>query len=197
MKQIFILFALLLTVAGYSQEYGMPLALGIRLSPDGVGVTGKVFIGPYWAVDIQANGSDGFTWWSEKTADGDSRSLPVDNTDIGPSWTVSSLLEHNIIFNNVSWRIYGGAGFHFGKWDRYNHRYDERKPKPEGIFGFDGVVGGEYLFKTLPLGISAEVKPAINCFNDDFVFFPNNLFGLSIRYYFGHLVPLYYYKKGT
>ncbi len=195
MKQTFILSALLFMAAiGYSQEYGMPPGLGLRLSPDGVGVTGKVFIGPYWAVDLQVNGSDGFNWSeAEKTVIGDGRSQAVDK--IGPSWTAGSLLEYNIIFKDVSWRIYGGAGFHFGKWDRFNYRYDERKPKPEGIFGFDGVLGGEYLFKTLPLGISAEVKPGINCFNDNVVFFPNNLFGLSIRYYFGHLVPLYYYKK--
>lgn len=190
MKQTFILCAILfMTTTGDSQDYGMPPALGLRLSPDGVGITGKVFIGPYWAVDMQVNGSDGFNWnEAGKTVIGDVRAETVDR--IGPSWTAGGLLERNIIFNNVSWRVYGGAGFHFGKWDRFNHRYDARKPKSEGIFGFDGVIGGEYLFKRVPLGISAEVKPAINCFND-IVFFPNNLFGLSVRYYFGHLVPIY------
>ncbi len=197
MKQAFILFALLFMAAIVrSQEYGMPPGLGFRLSPDGIGVTGKVFMGPRWAVDMQVNGSEGFNWWAEKTAMDDKRAMPANNNSIGQSWIAGWLMEYNIIFNNVSWRIYGGTGFHFGKWDRFNHRDDERAPKSEGIFGFDGVVGGEYLFKSLPLGISAEVKPAINCFNNDVVFFPNNLFGLSIRYYFGHLVPLYYYKKG-
>lgn len=176
--------------SGRPHDYSMPPAVGLRLSPDGLGITGKLFFGTSWALDLQVNGSQGFRVPEVNSAQGGERPARREGDPGGRSWTAGGLMEYNYIFNNVSWRIYGGAGAHFGKWDRYDHLNDPKADLPEGIFGFDAVLGGEYLFKRIPLGISAEVKPAVNVFNDA-VFFPNNMLGASVRYYFGHLVTAY------
>lgn len=159
-----------------------PSGAGLRVSPDGLGLNGKFFLSPYIAIEAQINGSMGFNNYRPATSD-----VPAKGSVTGSSWSAVGLVEYNYIFPNVSWRIFTGGGFHFGKWDRYDHASNEMAPKPQGIFGFDAILGVEYLFKSQPLGISAEVKPAINVV-PDITFFPANMIGLSFRYYFGHRV---------
>ena len=83
-----------------------------------------------------------------------------------------------------SWRIFFGGGAHFGVWD-HDYRYNPERSGPdrdEAIFGFDGIGGVEYIFKNIPLGLSADIKPAVNLVSD-VDFFPHNMFGFSARYY--------------
>jgi hypothetical protein len=164
-------------------DAGGPAGLGVRISPDGAGITAKFFIDPRIALDVQINGSEGIRNSTIKSSD-----VKKEIAGYGPGWAATGLLEYNFIFSNVSWRIYAGGGLHAGKWDRYNHRDNDLAAPVQGIFGVDGVLGAEYLFKRLPLGISAEVKPAWN-FLEEAAFYPDNMIGASVRFYFGHLVP--------
>lgn len=159
----------------YAQKGGPtinPVGIGFRISPDGAGVTAKVFLGHHWALEGQVNGSEGSDNW------------PGDNTKDGPGWAIVGLAEYHLILPDPSWRIYFGPGMHFGKWDRYDHRLYENRPLPQGIWGIDGIFGLEYLFKSIPIGLSADIKPAMNYVHDA-AFYPNNFFGVSARYYFG------------
>ena len=169
-----ILIIILLVLFYGTSAYGqMPNAFGIGLrgTPDGGGITGKYFLNHEWALEgqLNASGGSGFT----------------DND--GPSVALVGLMEYNWVLPDPSWRIFAGPGLHAGTWDRYNDGYfyyDNTHSGTQGIFGIDGIVGVEYIFRPVPIGISADVKPALN-FARDFAFFPNNFFGLSGRYYFG------------
>ena len=47
------------------------------------------------------------------------------------------------------------------------------------------MIGGvEYVFDYVPVGISVDVKPAVNFYNGISAFL-NNILGLGVRYYFG------------
>ncbi len=152
-----------------------PIAIGVRASPDGAGVTARFFFNTHLAIEAQLAGSEGVYH------------QPDDAAPYGPSWSATGLLEYNILFRDPSWRIYAGGGLHFGKWDRYDHTDNERAQLPQGIFGFDAVFGGEYIFKSFPIGLSADIKPAVNV-SSEAAFFPNNMIGVSARYYFGRRV---------
>ena len=163
-----------------------PDGIGVRMSPDGAGITGKFYLNTHFAIETQINGSEGFN--NANSERNKNPENPVENTVSGRSWAGVGLLEYHYVFHNVSWRIFAGAGLHIGKWDRFDQQDHPEEEGPQGIFGVDGIIGAEYLFKSLPLGISADVKPAEN-FTVEHAYFPNNMIGFSIRYYFGHLVP--------
>lgn len=143
--------------------------IGIRATPDGGGFNGKFMVGKYLALEGQLN-------------IGGIYRLP------GESFTAVALLEGVIPLPDPSWRLFFGGGLHAGAWD--NRRwYDNRDDvwvddRPEPIIGIDGIGGVEYVFKNIPLGLSADVKPAINFTGDGPEFFNHNLVGLSARYYF-------------
>jgi len=134
-----------------------PIALGFRATPDGGGFTGKFFLDHNLAFEAQLNGAGLYE---------------------GNSVTAVGLMEYHIDLPAPGWRIYFGAGIHFGLWDHYYNYSDQ------GIFGIDAIGGVEYLFRHIPLGLSADVKPAVN-FAPDVEFFPHNIVGVSARYYFG------------
>ena len=176
MKRILNLVTITLTMlfgaGNINAQMVSPMALGIRATPDGGGFTGKFFLDHNWAIEAQLNASGGSGYT---------------NYD-GPSMAVVGLLEYHIILPDPCWRIFLGPGLHFGSWDRYNDGYsyyDRSYRGVQGIFGFDGILGVEYVFKSIPLGLSADIKPAMNVARD-VAFFPNNFFGVSGRYYFGH-----------
>jgi hypothetical protein len=52
------------------------------------------------------------------------------------------------------------------------------------LFGFDGILGVEYVLSAIPLSISVDAKPAFS-FVSGLTQFPNNTYGLSFRFYFG------------
>ena len=152
----------------FAQDDGS-FAVGVRVSPDGGGFTAKYFPDRNLSFELQVNGSGGY----------------YNTANDGPSAVVVGLVEYNIIFPDPSWRVFIGPGLHGGSWDRNNGNFNDYARTSQGIFGIDGIVGVEYIFKPVPIGISADIKPAVN-FAPDVAFFPNNFFGMSARYYFSH-----------
>lgn len=171
--QKLILFLGLLTATSFStpdaNAQGGRGAIGLRATPDGGGFTGKVFMSKYLAFEGQLNVGGIF-------------SLP------GESFTGVALLEAHIPLPDPSWRLIFGGGLHAGVWENgrwYNERdnrwvYDRGEP----IVGIDAIGGVEYVFKKIPLGLSADIKPAVNFTGGGPDFFPHNMFGASARYYF-------------
>lgn len=144
-------------------------AVGLRATPDGGGFTIKGFMSRYLAFDGMLN-IGGVTYRP------------------GASYTAVGLLEAHIPLPDPSWRLIFGAGLHGGVWDNgpwYNYRQDYWEyNRSEPIFGIDGIGGVEYVFKKIPLGLSADIKPAINFSGAGPYLFDHNMFGLSARYYF-------------
>jgi len=139
-----------------------PFAIGLRANPDGVGITGKYFFIEPVNIELMVNGSGG-TYYSN-----------------GPSATFVGLLEYNFIFPDPAWRIFLGGGAHVTSWKQYPESNNPRQT----LLGLDAIAGIEYVFYEVPIGISLDIKPAIN-FIDGVTSFPNNTFGLGVRYYFG------------
>lgn len=166
MKRILVFTALALTTITTVFAQKANTALGLRATPDGGGFTGKFFIDPNLAIEAQVNAGGIFGLEGE-------------------SFNVVGLAEYHISLPDPSWRLFFGGGLHFGVWDR-GRRYSNREGRfidgNEGIFGIDGIGGVEYVFKNIPLGLSADFKPAIN-FLSDVDFFPHNMFGVAGRFY--------------
>lgn len=168
MKRIVLfLFGMLLTTGiGYTAkaQSGM-VGLGLRATPDGGGFNVKYFIDQNLSFEGQMNAGG---------------ILGLE----GESFNVVGLLAYNVILPDPSWRIFFGGGAHFGVWD-HDYRYNPERIDRDGdefIFGFDGIGGAEYIFKNIPLGLSADIKPAINLVSD-VDFFPHNMFGFTAKYY--------------
>lgn len=142
--------------------------LGLRLTPDGGGFTGKFFMDRNLAIEAQVN-AGGVLGWEE-----------------GTSFNAVALVEYHIILPRPEWRLFFGGGIHAGVWDHnrniYNAETRRYNDDNEGIFGIDGIGGVEYRFRKAPIGLSADFKPAVN-FARDVNFFPHNMFGLSARFY--------------
>jgi len=168
MKKVLLFLSGLLFIGCLSQPafaQGGRTGLGLRMSPDGAGFTGKFFVDRNLAIEAQLNAGGVFG--------GD-----------GQSVNAVGLLEYHIALPDPSWRIFFGGGAHIGTWER-GGRYKEDRwedDHKEFIFGIDGVGGVEYIFKKIPLGLSADFKPAINLVSD-VDFFPHNMFGVSARIY--------------
>lgn len=143
-------------------------AIGVRATPDGGGFTAKVFVSEHIALEGQLNAGG------------------VIGLE-GESFNAVGLVEAHIPLPNPQWRLIFGGGMHAGAWDRsvwYRASDDSYiRNRAEPIFGFDGIGGVEYLFSNIPLGLSADIKPAINIASS-VDFFPHNMFGISARYYF-------------
>lgn len=156
------LFIILLTTGSALAQITAPFAAGLRGNYDGGGVNLRFFFNENLAIEGQANLSNG-------THDGG-----------GPSHTGLLLLEGHVVLPNPNFRIFLGAGAHYGTWQRYTNAAALK----ENAFGFDLIAGGEYVFTKVPLGISLDVKPAFSLLGGTTVF-TANMFGLSLRYYFG------------
>lgn len=143
-------------------------AIGLRATPDGGGFTGKVYISRYLAFEGMLNAGG---------------ILGLD----GESFTAVALLEAHIPLPDNSWRLLFGGGLHGGVWDNgrwYRYRDDVWVNDPQPIIGIDAIGGVEYIFKNIPLGLSADIKPAINFTGGGPEFFSHNMFGLSARFVF-------------
>jgi hypothetical protein len=83
---------------------------------------------------------------------------------------------HMNIPDAPQWRWFFGAGAHIGTWSH------------EGVnatlIGIDGIIGIEYLIKTVPIGISLDFKPAFDFSNYADNFIAHNTIGIAGRYYF-------------
>jgi hypothetical protein len=131
-------------------------ALGIRLSPDGAGFTGKYFTSPNQAVEAQINGGGVFAYEGESVI---AVFLIEGYQDLAPQW-----------------RGFLGGGGHVGSWDRELDR-------SRFALGLDGIIGIEHMLKDAPVAFSLDFKPAIN-FTPKLSYFPHNSIGLAVRYYF-------------
>ena len=147
----------------YAQDESVPpFAVGLRANPDGAGVVAKYFFVETVSIEAMLNGSSGSYYQN------------------GPSTTFVGLLEYNFIFNDPAWRIFIGPGAHVGSSKPYA---DNNTPR-QAVYGLDAIAGIEYVFYEVPIGLSLDVKPAINFING-VTEFPANTFGLGVRYYFG------------
>lgn len=135
--------------------------VGLRMTPDGGGATVKYFFDRNLAIEGQLNAGG---------------IVALEGTSI----TAVGLVEYHITLPDPAWRIFFGGGAHFGNWDRDDYRGNQF------IFGIDGIGGVEYTFKKIPLGLSADFKPAVN-FVTDVEFFPHNILGASARFYLGRM----------
>jgi hypothetical protein len=165
MKKIYLLLtALVLSFTFNTASAQGNIGLGLRFTPDGAGFSGKFFMDRNWAFEAQLNAGGIFGLEGE-------------------SFNAVGLFEYHIMLPDPNWRIFLGAGFHFGAWD---HRwYNENKRlwrDSEPIFGIDGVGGVEYKFSNMPLALSLDFKPAVN-FVSDVAFFPHNIIGFGARFY--------------
>ncbi|RYD55222.1 MAG: hypothetical protein EOP56_16885 [Sphingobacteriales bacterium] len=139
---------------------GSRTGLGLRFSPGGVGFTGKFFTSNKSAFELQLNAG---------------------GIGGGESFTAVGLYEYHIPVEG-GWRAYLGVGAHLGVWE-HNWKNDGRwKYGNEPIFGVDGIVGIEYVFRKAPIGLSLDVKPAVNLISD-VDYFPHNVVGLAVRFY--------------
>lgn len=164
-----ILFSLVIIL--FSSQYSFAQnddpSIGIRLTPDGAGGSGKLFFKKNLAFEGQIN-MGGIVGGGSK------------------SYTVVGLLEYHIPLSDPSWNIFFGGGLHAGIWQRNNDFFMKegrtKNNNQNGIFGIDVIGGVEYSIKHTPLSISADFKPAINFYNEVDLF-PNNMFGISLRYH--------------
>ncbi len=159
---LFLMFLGIVSVQAQDEQVP-PFAIGLRANPDGAGITAKYFFIPAVSIEAMINGSGG-TYYGN-----------------GPSTTFLGLIEYNFIFNDPSWRIFIGPGAHVTSW----RQYPELKEPRQTLMGLDAIIGVEYVFYEIPIGISLDLKPAMN-FGNSVTSFPNNSAGLGVRYYFGN-----------
>lgn len=160
--RLFTLMLLLAGCAAFSNQahaQGGDAAIGLRLTPDGAGFTGKFFVDKPLAIEAQLNAGGIFAFEGE-------------------SVTAVGLVEYHIQLPDPSWRLFFGGGAHIGTWDR-----DYRRGNDEFIFGLDAIGGVEYQMKNIPIAFSGDFKPAVNIVSRA-DFFPHNMFGAAARYYF-------------
>lgn len=135
--------------------------LGIRSSLDGAGFTAIHFLTNSYAIEGQLNV-------------GGQRALR------GQSTYSCLLLEYHLDLPMPYVRIYFGGGLQGGNWV---HRQDEEY-EDEVMLGLCGIGGVEFWLRRVPLSISGDLRPGIN-YVQEVEFFPHNLVGISLRYYFG------------
>ena len=171
MKYVYILVASALilfgTTSANAQMTQAPYGLGLRADPDGAGISGKYYFCDHVNFEAMLNGSSGSHSYGYR------------------STVFVGMAEYNISISSQAWHIYIGPGIHIGSEKKSHHEYGDVTDSKHGIFGFDVIGGVEYSCKYVPVGIALDVKPGFNL-DGGMTTFPNNLFGLGIRYYFGN-----------
>ncbi|MBL7692911.1 MAG: hypothetical protein JNM41_15060 [Flavipsychrobacter sp.] len=164
------LLAIGMSAITYAQDHNHPYAAGLRASPDGVGATVRYHPSELIAIEGQLNFSGGRP-----------SGLPSSS---GKSTMAGILAQVNAPLIGPQVMMFFGVGAHYGSWIRYKD-----VSKNETMYGLDVVFGVEYRFSDMPLGVSVDVKPSLN-YAPDVTYFPNNILGLSARYYFGNKVRM-------
>jgi hypothetical protein len=161
MKSRSIVLAFLMQLATATLAQPGRTGLGIRSSLDGAGFTAIQLINRSYAIEGQLNV-------------GGQRALR------GQSLYVCMLLQYHLDLPVPYVRIYFGGGAQGGYWV---HR-QEAEHEQEVMAGLSGVGGVEFWLRRVPLALSGDFRPAIN-YLQEVEFFPHNIVGISLRYYFG------------
>ena len=133
MKKIFLFTAMIILGFTFGPDsYARTndgIGLGLRLSPDGGGFTGKFFVDRNLAIEGQMN-AGGVLGWED-----------------GTSFNAVALAEYHIYMPRPEWRIFFGGGMHAGVWNHdgriYNYETRQYTRDNEGIFGMDAIGGVE------------------------------------------------------
>lgn len=166
LRNMALIVAVVYPMTGSAQDFNdKPYAAGVRACADGGGVNFRYYGSKMVSVEGQLNVSAGRPG-----------GLPSSS---GKSTTGVALVQLHGDLLGPQIRFFIGVGAHYGSWVRYKD-----VSKSEGLFGFDGIAGIEYMTGRYPLGISLDIKPAFN-YVSGVTYFPNNIVGLGVRYYFG------------
>jgi hypothetical protein len=89
---------------------------------------------------------------------------------------------HKDIPEAAGLRWFYGGGVHIGTWNGDRGRSSWGDHQGQTIFGIDGIIGLDYPFEVVPIGLSLDYKPAFNISNN--AGFWGDEVALSIRYIF-------------
>lgn len=100
------------------------------------------------------------------------------------NFIVTGLFEkHAPLDGSNQFNFFYGAGAHIGFFQDggyYNYNRN-RIYKSSTVVGLDGILGLDYKFKGAPINIGIDMKPFVDFFDGNFVYFDG---GLSLRYTF-------------
>ncbi len=100
------------------------------------------------------------------------------------SFILTGLYEiHAPVDQSKQFQVYYGIGGHLGFFQEGGSYYynNKRLYTQTTVVGIDGILGLDYKFKNAPINISMDVKPFVDFFNGNYVYFDG---GLSLRYTF-------------
>lgn len=80
-------------------------------------------------------------------------------------------------------KVYYGVGAHLGFFqDGGSYYYNSKRLYTSTtVVGIDGILGLDYKFRNAPINISLDIKPFVDFFNGNYIYFDG---GLSLRYTF-------------
>lgn len=100
------------------------------------------------------------------------------------SFIVTGLYErHTGIDASTDFKFFYGGGAHIGFFqDGGSYYYNSKRIYTSTtVAGIDGILGFDYKFNKAPINFSMDIKPFVDFFNGNFVYFDG---GFSIRYTF-------------
>jgi hypothetical protein len=100
------------------------------------------------------------------------------------SFIITGLYErHTGIDASTDFKLFYGGGAHIGFFqDGGSYYYNSKRIyTATTVAGIDGILGFDYKFNKAPINFSMDIKPFIDFFNGNFVYFDG---GISIRYTF-------------
>ncbi|MDP1843996.1 MAG: hypothetical protein Q8K64_11285 [Sediminibacterium sp.] len=100
------------------------------------------------------------------------------------SFIVTGLYEkHSAVDGSKRFNVFYGGGAHIGFFQNGGSYYynSNRFYTSSTVVGLDGILGLDYKFNGAPINISMDIKPFVDFFDGNFVYFDG---GLSLRYTF-------------
>ncbi len=100
------------------------------------------------------------------------------------SFVLTGLYEwHQPMDGSNQFALYYGLGGHLGFFqDGGSYYYNNNRLYTQTtVAGVDGILGLDYKFRNAPINISMDIKPFVDFFNGNYVYFDG---GLSLRYTF-------------
>jgi hypothetical protein len=157
--KIYLLFILLLLSLTKISAQSYNTAFGLRFGGLSNGLTVKSFIHPSDALEgILSVGHQSFI--------------------------ITGLYErHTGVDASTDFKLFYGGGAHIGFFqDGGSYYYNSKRIyTATTVAGIDGILGFDYKFNKAPINFSMDIKPFIDFFNGNFIYFDG---GFSIRYTF-------------